>query len=189
VLACGVGLTVTAAVAVEPSQPRPPNVNVGVTVILPEIGEVPLLVPVKLAMLLPVPVAPRPIDILSFDHANELVPPVASELNVIVEVDVPLHTTWSPLVLACGVGLTVTAALAVVPTQLTLFVNVGVTVILPDIGDVPLFVPVNPAMLLPVPVAPRPIDMLSFDHAKELLPPVASELNVIAEVDVPLHTI
>jgi len=125
--------------------------------------------------------------VLSLAHANVLVPPVASELNVMSEVYEPVHITWLLAADAFGVGLTVTAAVAVVPSQpRPPNVNVGVTVILPEIGDVPLLVPVNPDMLLPVPLAPRPIDVLSFDHINELVPPVASEQNVMSEVDVPL---
>jgi len=128
--------------------------------------------------------------ILSLVHANELVPPVASEVNVMSAEYEPVHITWLLAAEAFGVGLTVTAAVAVAPTQSRpANVNVGVTVILPEIGDVLPLVPVKLNMPLPDPLPARPIAVLSLDHANVLVPPVASELNVMSVVDVPLHTI
>ena len=51
-----------------PAQLTPLSVNVGVTVILAIIGEVPLLTPTKDGIF-PTPKSARPIAILSFDQA------------------------------------------------------------------------------------------------------------------------
>ena len=63
---CPVGLTVIVNVFVGPGQLLPPLVNVGVTTIVPVLGAVPGLVPVK--EISPVPVAGRPIVVLLLVH-------------------------------------------------------------------------------------------------------------------------
>ena len=70
-----------------------------------------------------------------------------------------------------------------VPTQPF---TVGVTVISATWFVVPLFVAVKPAML-PEPLPTRPIVVLSFVHAK-LLVPLSGLVNVSVVVDDPLHT-
>ena len=70
---------------------------------------------------------------------------------------------------------------AVDPTQATeLFVYVGVTVTVATTGRLVTFVPVNDVML-PVPDAPRPIDVVLFDHVYTVdatLPVIVTPLTV-----------
>jgi hypothetical protein len=71
----------------------------GVTVMLATAGVLPAFSPVKEVML-PVPLAARPMLVLSLVQLNA----VAVPLNVTVVVDVPLHTTWLPIAATEGVG-------------------------------------------------------------------------------------
>ena len=64
--------------------------------------------------------------------------------------------------------------------------TVGVTVMSATWFVVPLFVAINPAML-PEPLPARPIVVLSFVHAK-LLVPLSGLVNVSVVVVEPLHT-
>ena len=66
-------------------------------------GVLPVFVAVK-AEILPVPLAARPIEVLSFVHEYEV--PVPEKVTVVV--DVPLQTNWSVGSLTVGVGFTVT---------------------------------------------------------------------------------
>ena len=64
------------------------------------------------------------------------------------------------MAVAFGVGLTVMLKLFGVPTQLTPpLVNVGVTVMVAVIGTLVGLVAVNVGNELPVPLAPRPIEI------------------------------
>lgn len=70
----------------------------------------------------------------------------------------PLHITTSDGTLTVGVGFTVIVYVELVPRQL---LAVGVTIIVADIGLVPVLVAVNDAML-PDPLAAKPIALLEF---------------------------
>jgi hypothetical protein len=70
------------------------------------IGAVPGFVAVKEEMF-PVPVAARPIDILSFVQLNTIVPPILLEVKFTAAVEAPLHTTWSAGSFTWADGLTV----------------------------------------------------------------------------------
>ena len=72
----------------------------------------------------------------------------------------PAHKVWLLGVVTVGVGLTVMVKVLVVPEHEPL---VGVTVIVPVIGDAVAFVAVNAAML-PVPFAPKPIAVFELDQ-------------------------
>jgi hypothetical protein len=80
--------------------------------------------------------------------------------NVTAVVATPLHTVWFDGAVTAGVGLTVTVKLCGVPAQP---LADGLTVMVPAMADVPLFVPVN----APMPAAvvgpePRPMAVLVF---------------------------
>ena len=62
---------------------------------------------------------------------------------------------------ASGVGFTVITNACGVPGQP---LAVGVTEIVPDIGATPAFVAVNAGNVLPLPLAPNPIAVLSLVH-------------------------
>jgi len=92
----------------------------------------------------------------------------------------PLHIV-AVLLAITGRGLIVIVNVAVDPTHATaLFVYVGVTVTVATTGILVTFVPVNDVML-PVPDAPRPIDVVLFDHVYTVdatLPVMVTPLTV-----------
>jgi hypothetical protein len=156
-VSAGVGFTVTVKLCAVPVQP-PAD---GVTVMTPDIADVPPLVAVNDAIL-PVPEAARPVAVLVFTQVN--VSPLTGPENETAAVPVPLHTVWlepDSVPVMAGVGLTVMLKLWGVPPQPP---AEGVTVMVPATGDVPLLVPVNEAML-PLPDAPRPMAVLLFAQA------------------------
>lgn len=85
------------------------------------------------------------------------------DVKLVVVVAPPLQTTWL-VVTTVAVGFTVYVKVRGVPEQLTPFsAKMGVTVIVAVTGAVPEFTAVNAGML-PVPLAPSPIDVLEFAH-------------------------
>jgi hypothetical protein len=84
-------------------------------------------------------------------------------------------------VFTVGVGLTVTVNVFGVPTQL---LAVGVMVMVAVIGAVVLLVAVNGAVL-PVPLAPKPMTVLLFAHAK--VAPETGDEKFTASVVAPLQ--
>ena len=82
-----------------------------------------------------------------------------------------------------GVGSTVMVNVTGVP--LHPFAT-GVTVIVAVTGVVPVLVAVN-AAIFPVPLAPRPIDVLLFVQLNVV--PVTGPVKLIAEVEAPLQTV
>ncbi len=160
VVRVGVGLTVMVNVFDGPGQSVPLKLNVGVTVIVAEMGAVPGFTAIK--VIGPVPSAPSPIAVLSLVHAYEVVPTVFTVAKF-TEPVAPLHTGRFAGWLTCPVGLTVIVNVFVGPGQLLPpNVNVGVTTIVPVIGAVPAFVPVNE--ISPVPLAPSPMPPAEFVH-------------------------
>ena len=91
-------------------------------------------------------------------------PPVVGLLKLTAVADAPLQTVWLLIVLTVAAGLTVMVKVVVVPSHVRLlFAKCGVTVMLPVIGVLPELVAVN-APILPEPLAPRPIKVLSLDQ-------------------------
>jgi hypothetical protein len=60
-----------------------------------------------------------------------------------------------------GVGLTIIVSFLEIPVQLF---TVGVTVIIAVTGEIPVFVAVNELMLLVVPLAAKPIEVVLLFH-------------------------
>ena len=147
----GVGLTVMVKETGVPVQP----LNVGVTSIVPLIGEIVVLVIVNGAMS-PVPPAAKPIAVLVFVQLQ--VTPVMLPVKVMASVVSSLHLVWSAGLSTVGVGLTVMEKETGVPVQP---LNVGVTSIVPLIGAVVKLVAVN-EVISPVPLAGNPIAGLVF---------------------------
>jgi hypothetical protein len=81
-----------------------------------------------------------------------------------------------------GVGLTVIVNIIGGPRQP---LAAGVIVITADIGSVVLFVVVNEGILLPVPPAARPIEVLLLDQVK-VVPGTGPEI-FIAGAEIPLQ--
>ena len=88
----------------------------------------------------------------------------------------------------CAVGFTVIVKLRGVPVHVTLpLVYAGVTVIVAVTGDVPVLTAPKEA-ILPVPLAPSPIEVLLFVQLYTIVPPVVGEPNATAVVFAPVHT-
>lgn len=100
----GVGLTVIVNVCEGPGQSTDPLLNDGVTVIVAEIGAVPVLVAVKANV--PVPSEPRPMAVLLLVQLKVVRPPVLTVVNETV-LDDPLQITISGGSFTCPSGLTV----------------------------------------------------------------------------------
>jgi hypothetical protein len=93
-----------------------------------------------------------------------VLPPVRLVLKPNTGTASPLQYTWLAGSSTCADGLTVIVNVWAVPEQLTPpLVNVGVTVIVALIGEVPALVAVN-AGNEPVPLAPRPIVVFELLH-------------------------
>ena len=86
-------------------------------------------------------------------------------LNTTAVVCVPAHLTWLGIALTCPFGFTVIVKLVVAPGQdVPPFVNVGVTVIVPEIGAVVVLVAVNAGIPVALPplLAASPIAVFVF---------------------------
>jgi hypothetical protein len=155
------GLIVIVNVLVDPAQPVPPFVNVGVTTMVPVIIVFVAFVPVN--EIFPVPEAARPMLVLLLVQEYVDDPPEVVVVKFTVAV-LPAQTVWFPGLLTCPVGLIYMIKLFVGPEQLVPpFVYVGVTTIVPDMGEVPALVAVNE--MFPEPLAAKPIEVLLFVHA------------------------
>lgn len=130
----------------------------GVSVIVPEIGALPLLVAVN-AGRFPVPDAPSPIEVLELVHDTLAVDGVGE--RTVAGTEFPAHQVCATL-LTLGVGLIVIVYVFDVPVQPPL---VGVTVMVAVTGVLPLFTAVN-AGTVPVPLAARPMEGLLFVQLK-----------------------
>jgi hypothetical protein len=84
----GVGFTVIVNVCAGPGQSTDPLLKEGVTVIVADMGEVPVFVAVNAKG--PVPSVPRPMAVLLFVQEKVVVPPVLAVVNETV-CDDPLH--------------------------------------------------------------------------------------------------
>jgi hypothetical protein len=179
--ATGVGFTTTVAVIGAPGQPLAVGVIVNVTVtgLAVVLVSEPLMLPVPLAAI-PVTVA-----VLFLVHAN-VVPPVVLELTIVVIAAPEQIVCDAGVATATGVGLTVIVNVIGVPVHVGMLLNIGVTVIVAVTGALPVFVAVN-APILPVPLAARPIEGLSFVQSKVVVG--TDPVNVTAVVDVLLQTV
>lgn len=172
----GVGFTVMLKVLGVPVQ----LLAVGVTMMFEVMGVVPLLVAVKDVML-PFPLAPKPIFTLSFVQEN--VVPVTEPPKFMAVVPASLHNVWLAMLFTVGVGFTVIVNEFGVPTQL--FAE-GVTVTVAVVEEELLFMALN-APMFPLPDAARPIETLSLVHANVL--PVTAPAKFIGVVTAALHKV
>ena len=124
-VADGVGLMVIVNDLTTPEQAVADD-NDGVTCMVAVIGVVPAFIVVNEGML-PVPLAPKPIDELLFVQAKFV--PVIAPVKVITDDETLLQKVTSLGCVTVGAGLTVTVEVVVGPSHPTLlFVYVGVTV-------------------------------------------------------------
>lgn len=133
-----------------------------------------------------VPLWDRPIEGLLLVQVYTMVPPVVGELKF-ADTDWPLQTTRFAMRLTDAVGLTVMVKFLGVPEQVTPpFSKLGVTVMVAVTGAEPLLVAWNDG-IWPVPLAPRPIEVLVLLQAYVTVPPVALEVKLVAAVLLPLQ--
>ena len=148
----GVGFTVIVKITGVPAHP----LAEGVTVTVAVTGTLVVFVAVN-AAILPAPLAAKPIEVVLFVQAYV----VPDTLNVLAKftafVVELLQSVWLVTALTVGVGFTVIVKLSVAPWQP--FAE-GVTVIVPEIGVLVVFVAVNeetpvafPALLSAKPIA------------------------------------
>ena len=160
-----------------PAQP----LAVGVTVIVATCVT-PLTLVTTNGLIVPVPLAARPIEVLLFVQLNTV--PVVAPLNVIVVVVPPVQSAWLAIAFTVGVGFTVIVNVIAVPVQP--FAVVGVTVIVAVIGAAVLLVAVKLG-ILPWPVAASPIAVLEFVQLN--IVPATVPTKFTAAVAAPLHNV
>ena len=124
----------------------------------------PVFVPVNAGMF-PIPLPGNPMPGWVFTQLYTIVlagKPELGLLKVIAFVNVAAQSSWLVTALTVAVGFTDILNVVGVPVQVVpALVKVGVTVMLPVIGFAVALVTVNGA-ILPVPLAARPIPVLSF---------------------------
>ena len=146
-----------------------PNVKVGVTTIVATTGAVVMLVAGKEAILL-VPVAARPMLVLSLVQVYVVVPTEFVVVKSTAVVVAPLQSSWLEGGSTSPVGLTVMLKVFVEPTQeLIPLVKVGVTTKLAVMGAEELFKAVKE--MLPLPLAARLMAVLSLVQVYVVVPP------------------
>ena len=176
-LACNPANTVIVNVLVAEAQaPAVPVTVIVATCVTP------VLLVTTNGLILPVPDAARPIDVLLLVQVNT-VPAVAPE-NTIACVVPPSQSTWLAIALTVGVGLTVIVNVMLEPVQP--LAVVGVTVIVAVTGAAVLLVAMKLG-ILPCPVAARPILVLLLVQLN--IVPATVPVNVTAVVADPLHKV
>lgn len=148
-LTVGAGVTVMVKFCAMPGQPF----SLGVTITVPVVGMVTVA---ALKLMSPVPLAPRPMLVLVFVQLNVGLT-VPSKITLTGS---PEQTVWLGGSITVGVGLMVMVNDTGLPGQPLM---IGVTVIL-AISWVET--PVDVKFRLPMPLAPRPMAVLSFDQEK-----------------------
>lgn len=176
----GNAFTVIVNVLLAPVQVMPPLVNVGVTVIVAVIGPVVGLTVTK-AGTVPMPLAPKPIEVLLFVQLYSV--PATGPLNGTAVVVAPAQSIWLAGWFTLGVGFTVIVKLTDEPPQP---VELGVTVIVAVCTVVVVLVAVK-AAILPVPDAARPIPVLLF--VQLYVVPGGKPVKLTGAVVEPLHSI
>ena len=173
----GFGLMVIVNVVAVPLQVAPSIVTDGVAVTVAITGVEPLLVPAN-ELIVPEPLAPRPIDVVLFVQPN-VVPATAPEKPMVAMVP-PSQVTLSDTPFTFGCGFTLCVYDVAVPEQP---LATGVTVIVPDIWLVVVLVAVK-AGIAPVPLAPRPIAVLELVQLYTV-PPTNDPVGVTEAVSAP----
>ena len=129
----------------------------GVTVIWAVTGIPDAFVATK-ELMVPEPLAARPMDVVLLTQLYVVLPTDPEKVTAVVLT--LLHTTWLLIAFTVGVGLTVIENDLAVPLQLF---DIGVIVITAVTGTAPELVAVN-ELIVPTPLAARPIDVVVFDQ-------------------------
>src|SRR5690348_16318802 len=133
------------------------------------------------AAISPVPLAGSPIEGVLFVQVKLVAVPVKLTAVVLV----PLHSSWLAMAVTVGVGCTVIVNVCVGPLQVNApKVYFGVTVSVAMTGLVVAFAAVNVGTF-PVPLAPRPIEVVLFVQSYDVPVPTKAAGDTVA----PLHTV
>jgi len=144
------------------------------------VGVLPEFVAVKIGTF-PVPLEARPIAVLEFVHEND--PPAGVLTKPVAGTEALLQTVIFDGTVTVGVGLTVMVYEEGVPIQL---LRVAVTVIVADMGEIPVFVAINED-IFPVPLEARPIFVFEFVH--EYVAPDGLLVKLVAVTEALLQTV
>lgn len=125
----------------------------------------------------PLPLAAKPIEVLSFAQLKKVEP--TAPVKLIAPVAAPLQTNWSSGFTTVGIGFTVMVKYRIGPGQPF---ATGVTVMKPDCGIMPLLTGIKEG-ISPVPLAGRPMEGLLFVQLK--LVPATAPVKLTAVVAVP----
>lgn len=163
-LTLGVGFTVMVEFELLPAHVTPALVKDGMTPMVAVSGVDPGFVAGNGAMF-PDPELPKPIDVLEFVQAYEVPVP----LMVIKELFVPLQKVVFERAVTTGIGFTVMVNVCALPGQVTLLlVNCGVTVTVEvTMAELEGLRAAN-AVIFPVPLAARPIEVRLFAQVYEV---------------------
>jgi len=175
-LTVGVGLTVILYVELFPTQ----LFAVGVTVIVADIGLVPVLVAVNDGML-PEPLAAKPIAVLEFVQVK--VAPGVTLVKVLAGTTPLLQTVILAGTDTAGIGCIV---MLYGVGKLTQLLTVAVTVMVVYVGKLPLLIAVNEGTS-PVPLAANPTEVFEFVHVN--VPPAGVLVKFVAGITALLQTI
>lgn len=129
----------------------------------------------------PTPLAGKPIEALSLFHVKLL--PLIVPVKAITLVAEPLHKVWSAGIITSGVGFTLIVKVIDGPGQPP---AVGVTVIVAITGTLVVLIAVKDG-IFPLPLAVKPIDVLSLVQVKFVAPNVP--VKFIALVVAPLQAV
>lgn len=156
---------------------RPGKIKLGVTVIVAVTGNNVLLVAINDGIL-PVPLAPRPIEVVLF--VQLYVTPPTGLLKFTAAVGVPVHTVWFAIGSTDAAGYTSTVAVVVEPGHpfaVVVMVNVTITDALVVLVSVPFIGVPEPLAAIPMTVA-----VLSLVQEKVVpATPLINTMGVIAD--------
>jgi hypothetical protein len=154
------------------------GVIVGVTVIVPVMGEAVVLVPTNDGTF-PAPPAARPIAVFEFVQLN--VAPAGVLAKALAGIVAPAQTVMLGIGVTTGFGLTVIVYVSGIPGQ-GFPAIVGVTVTVEVIGVLPALTVVKDGTL-PEPLAPRPIAV--FELVQVYVAPTGVLVNAVSGASAP----
>ena len=130
------------------------------------------------------PLAVKPDTPVVADAVQAKVVPAPTGLETgVASVRSPLQYIWFKIALTVGVGFTVIVKVSGVPGQPF---AVGMIVMSAIVGEFPVFVALKMGMLLPVPLAARPLEGILFVHVNVVPAPTGLDTG-IARVTSPLQ--
>jgi hypothetical protein len=155
-LITGVGFTVIVKLPVIPLHPP----ATGVIVIVETRLVFPLFTAVN-ELISPVPLDAKPVDVVLFVQLKVVPATFNADEKITGFVNTPLQITWLAIASTVGLGFTVIVNEIGRPGQL---LNVGVTVMVPKIAELEVFVVKKEGIVALFPDAPNPIAVFELTH-------------------------